>query len=82
MSNNYRVLTTEQADTDLDRLTAYFGLLDTKIKRQDALARAVIDLAKNWKFCPYYDRNKAVRVSYVAGWYSLFSPLTNKKVAS
>jgi mRNA-degrading endonuclease RelE of RelBE toxin-antitoxin system len=72
MQNNYRVLTTEQADRDLDRLTDYLELLETKNKRLNALVRAVIDLQSRWKLHGYYDRPKNIRVNYIDGWYSVF----------
>jgi len=71
-SSLYRLETTKEADSDIDRVKDYSEPLETKIRRLDALAQTMLALPGQWKICPYYNKEKAIRVSYIGNWYSIF----------
>lgn len=71
-NSQYRLETTDEADSDLDRVKDYLEPLETKVRRLDALAQTMLALPTQWKLCAYYNREKSVRVSYIANWYSIF----------
>jgi hypothetical protein len=72
MPPNYRLFFTKNSDNDRQRVEAYLEELETKQRRLFALAQGTSTLPSKWKFCPYFDRAKGIRVKYIENWYSVF----------
>jgi plasmid stabilization system protein ParE len=60
------------AEKDRERVEQYAVKLETKSRRILALSNAVLSLKETWLLCPYFDRERGIRVCYVEGWYSVF----------
>lgn len=69
---HFRIEITPSAERDRERVEQYAVELETQSRRILALSNAVLSLKNTWLRCPYFDRERGVRVCYVAGWYSVF----------
>ena len=68
----FRIKVSLSAEKDRERVELYAVKLETKSRRILALSNAVLSLKDAWLLCPYFDRERGVRVCYVEGWYSVF----------
>lgn len=69
---HFRIQISLSAEKDRERVEQYAVKLETKSRRILALSNAVLSIKDTWLFCPYFDRERGVRVCYVEGWYSVF----------
>jgi plasmid stabilization system protein ParE len=72
LTKPYSLLITKNAEKDRQRIETYLEELDTKQQRLLAIAQAVANLPTQWKINPYVDKKEALKVCYVANWYSIF----------
>lgn len=69
---HFRIQISSSAEKDRERVEQYAVKLETKSRRILALSNAVLSIKDTWFLCPYFDRERGVRVCYVEGWYSVF----------